>query len=193
MWFPEITNRLKGGIPGGTVCHIFSHPIQSVPKDLALIEVVDWSGCFVEVQDKIYWDNMAIGVGYLLSNTVFYLFTKKFKLLHILIICMLVSSASAFVLPSLSNEWAILICFTLLLTGASSGIHIFNVLVVEIFPNSLCGMALSLASLAGRAGTFIGANELGVLLESKCEVAIYGIAFLIAACVVCAALLPKKM
>lgn len=159
----------------------------------ALTEDTNWAECSVDIQDKMYIDNMVIGLGYLASNTIFYLFSKKIKLVTILIFSMLISSASAFVLPSLTNQWAILVSFTLLLTGASSGIHIFNILIVEIFPNLLCGMALSIASLAGRAGTFIGANELGLLLESNCEVAVYGIAILIASCVVCVRLLPKKV
>lgn len=189
MWFPEITSRLSENIPGTAVCEIFA----SFADNGTLIEDSNWAECSVDIQDKMYVDHFVIGLGYLVSNTIFYLFAKKIKLLSILIFSMVISSASAFLLPSLTNQWAILVCFTLLLTGASSGIHIFNILIVEIFPNTLCGMALSIASLAGRAGTFIGANELGLLLESHCEGAIYGIAILIAACVVCVRLLPKKV
>lgn len=176
------------GLSGG-VCEIFTKPIANE----SLIEQdTDWDFCHVEIQNKMYIDNMFMGIGYVVFNAIFYLLNSKIKLLHLWIASVCLSAVSAFILPDLTNDLAILISFSLFLLGSGASINVFNVIVVEIFPTHLCGMALSLALLTGRLATFIGANGVGILLETHCRLSIYLVATLIASCVLCGFYLPKK-
>lgn len=193
LWYPELTNKLGEFSTGSKgVCDIFTAPrtLQIHPTNSTISH---WDDCSIQVQDKMFLDNMFIGIGYLIANTFYSLFNIKFNLLYIWIISVAVSSLSAFTLPSLTNELAILIFFSLFLIGSGASINIFNVIVVQIFPTHLCGMALSLTLLTGRLATFIGANGLGILLESHCEIAIYGVAALVTLSTICGFYLPKKV
>lgn len=154
---------------------------------------VDWDNCHVEIQDKMYIDNMFMGIGYLIFNMIFYLLNAKINLLYLWIVSVSISSISAFILPDLTNDLAILVFFSVFLLGSGASINIFNVIVVEIFPTHLCGMALSLALLTGRLATFIGANGLGILLETHCRATIYLVAALVGSSVICGFYLPKKV
>lgn len=186
IWYPEITNRLKDSSGSVDMCKVFSTPRGSNATG-------DWTECTTEIPDKVYIDNMAIAVGYFVTNTIIYFCHVKFPLRYITIASMSVSCLSAFLLPNITNEWLIVICFVCFVTGSSVGISIFNVVVVEIFPNYLCGMAISLALLTGRIATFIATNGLGILLETHCEVAVYGTGLLLVTAIICLYSLPKKI
>lgn len=188
MWYPEITNRLSGNDPQGRVCDIFSGSANNESQS----EVI-WDDCTVDIQDKMYIDNAILGVGYLVAVTTFYYCNSKIRILYLVMSSMTISSVCAFLLPSLSNPVLILICFTLFLVGSGTGITIVNILLVQIFPTYVCAMALSLTLLVGRFGAIVGSNGLGVLLETNCELTVYGVASLIGCGVICAYLLPKHI
>lgn len=193
LWYPEITNRLGDSSRSGFgICDNFSKPTAAVLNE-TLGRSENWEDCSVQLQDKMYIDNMFIGVGYLVANTLYSLSNMKFNLQYVCIVSMAVSGISAFTLPSLTDERAILVFFSIFLIGSGACINIFIVVMVQIFPFHLCGMALSLTLLTGRLGAFIGANGLGVLLDTHCEVTIYGVATLISLITICAYSLPKKV
>lgn len=190
IWYPELTNRLSGSEPGTQVCHILSAPGNNSHHGPTHD---NWDDCQVEVDDRMFIDNAIIGVGYLVSNAFFYFLNSKVKILYIIAASMSACSACAFALPSLTNELAIVICFTIFIIGGGASINMANVLLVEIFPVFICGMALALAQLTGRLSTFIGANAIGLLLETDCELVIYATGGIIAVGVVSLMLLPKKI
>lgn len=190
-WYPELTNRLSASEPGTKICDIFSPAV--VASHVNTTKQINWDECTANVQDKMFFDNMVIGVGYLISNILFFFINQKVKILYIVATAMAISSVSAFLLPSLTNELVIVICFSTFIIGSGASISASNILLVQIFPVFVCGMALSIAMLSGRLGTFIGGNGFGILLESDCELVIYGTAVLIGMGVVCLFLLPKKI
>lgn len=174
------------------MCDIFqakANQTNAVSTD----EEINWDECTVDIQDKMFIDNLYIGLGYVVINTAFYFFNMRIKILYIIVAAMTVSSASAFLLPSLTDNTLIMIAFTVFIVGSGACISIFNVLVVGIFPTFICGMAISLGILAGRIGSFLGSNGFGVLLENHCELTIYGIGTMIAANLICVLLLPQKI
>lgn len=194
VWYPEITNRLEiSGTKAGTqICEILSSQ-----GNTSQAEVMDgfynWDECVVQIEDKMYLDNLIIGMGYFISTTIIFICNSKIKMRFLISAAMGLSSLSAFLLPSLTNDLLIVICFTVFIIGCGATIVIFNVLVVEIFPTFICGMALGLCLLVGRFGTFLGANAVGILLESSCAMTIYGVATMIGLDVVCVVLLPQKI
>lgn len=154
---------------------------------------MEWNECVVQIEDKMYIDNLIIGLGYFISTTIIFICNSRIQMRFLISAAMGLSSFSAFLLPSLSNELLIVICFTVFIIGCGATIVIFNVLVVETFPTFICGMALGLCLLVGRLGTFLGANAFGILLENSCVMTIYGVAIMIGLCVVCVVLLPRKI
>lgn len=196
LWYPEITNKL--GTPStssGGVCEIFTKPSISglISGTDSLRESFDWSNCHVEVQNKMYFDNMVLGSGYIIANGIYSVLNVKYNLTYIWIGSVTLSAISAFALPNLTEELTILIVFSLFLLGSGASINIFNVIVVQIFPTHLCGMAFSLTLLIGRLSTFISTNVLGILLERNCELTIYGVSTLISIAILCGFYLPKQV
>lgn len=190
IWYPEITNRLKSESGPLRLCDVFT----SRKVTHAMLNNTSVSPeCPVQIPDKVYIDSLAIALGYIVTNTIIYCSHIKVPLLYITMSSMTLSCLSAFLLPSLSNEWMIVVSFVCFITGCSVGISIFNVLLVEIFPNFLCGMAISLALLTGRISTFVATSVLGILLEQHCEVTIYGTGLLVVAAITCLYCLPKKI
>lgn len=141
----------------------------------------------------MFIDNMIVGAGYLVSNVCFYFFNTKVRIFYIVVGAISASSICCFVLPSLINQTAIVVCFTIFFIGAGASINMANVLLVEIFPVFICGMALGLAQLMGRLSTFIGINLIGTLLETDCEAVIYVTASLLAVGVMSLVMLPRKI
>lgn len=195
MWFPEITARLESSnaASNNNICQVFSPPtianetvafeFNTKPKDV----------CLIGIPEKIFIDNLVMAFGYILANTIMYICHMKIPLLHITIGSMVVSTMSAFLLPNLGNQWMIVLCFVCFIAGSSVGISILNVVLVDIFPSHLCGMAISLALLMGRIASFVALNGLGVLLESYCQVSIYGTGILLIIAVMCLFNMPKKI
>lgn len=173
-----------------TLCRIFS---ESRKENATLLTIFNWDDCLLEIPMKVYKDNLVLGTSYLLANSVVYFSHLKVRLRHLTLVAMILSTTGAVLLPNLTDELLIVICFTCFVTGSSIGISIFNVLLVEIFPTSLCGMVVGLTMLVGRIATFIGTNGLGVLLETThCEAVFYGTGVLLIASISCLVLLPKS-
>lgn len=191
MWYPEITNRLQDNASSSTrICEVFSGRTNATAK---IAKDKNWDECNTTIPDKVYIDSLAIALSYFVTNTIIYFCHMKFQLRHITIGAMIISCASAFLMPNLTNEIWIIACFACFVTGSSVGISIFNVVLVEIFPNYLCGMAISLGLLTGRIATFVGTGGLGILLEKYCEPTVYGTGFLLVAGITSLFLLPKKI
>lgn len=166
----------------------------SIPLNDTISELpLDWNNCHVQVQDKMYLDNLVLGCGYIIANGIYSILNVRINLLYVWIGSVTLSCISGFILPGPTNEVAIMIFFSLFLLGSGASINIFNVIVVQIFPVRLCGMAFSLTLLIGRLSTFISTNVLGILLETHCEVTIYGVATLIALSIICGFYLPKEV
>lgn len=147
----------------------------------------------MHVPDEVYIDSLAIGCFYLVANTIIYICHKKFNLRHVTIAMMVIAGVSVFLLPNLTIDIAIIFFFMCFVIGNGGGVNNFNVVIVEVFPNYLCGMAVSLGMLSGIIAAFVGTGVLGVLLENYCEVTLYGTGILILAAIVILFLLPKKI
>lgn len=189
MWYPEITSRLKDNSGSTMICDVFS----SGRGNSSTGEIKNWDECTVYIPDKVYIDNFAVALGYFITNSAIFFGHMRFPLLNITMGSMIMSSASAFLIPNLTNEIAIVVCFACFITGASVGISTFNILIVEVFPNFLCGMAVSLGLLTGRIATFVATGGLGVMLEKYCEASIYSTGLLMVIAIWTLYSLPKKI
>lgn len=191
MWYPEITNRFQENASSSTrICEVFSGRTNATA---AISKNKNWDECNVQIPDKVYIDSLALALSYFVTNTIIYFCHIKFQLRHITIAAMIISCASAFLMQNLTNEIGIIFCFACFVTGSSVGISIFNVVLVDIFPNYLCGMAISLGLLTGRIATFVGTGGLGILLEKYCEATVYGTGLLLVAGIWSLFLLPRKI
>lgn len=191
LWYPEITKKLNENTGGSTLCKMLTEFIMINGNET--VPLTNIEECSVEIPSKVYYDNIVIGVGYLVANSIVYFCHMKIRLLHLTLATMILSSIAAFLLPNLTDELLIMICFTVFITGGSIGISLFLVVMVEIFPADLCGMAIGLSLLFGRSAVFIGTNGLGVLLETYCSGVIYGTATLLIVSICCLILLPKRV
>lgn len=194
MWYPEISNRLSFGgnsTEGMSFCEIFSAKPQE--SAVTLNETVPDSACYVEVKDKMFIDNMILGAGYLLANTIIFIMQTKMILRHIVIVFLTVSSICGFLLPQFSSEVAVLVFFTVFLMCSGSCVTTINIVTVGLFPTYLRGMMLSVTLVLGRVAIVVGVNGLGFLLESDCEATMYGVAGLVAVAMLFTMfLMPRK-
>lgn len=151
------------------------------------------SDCVVIVKEKMFQDNLVLGAGYLLTNTIIYGLSFKLKLRQIVILMLAISSLAGFLLPNFTNEYAVVILFTVFLMCSGSCVTTINIVTVSIFPTYLRGMTLSMTIVFGRISILIGVNGMGFLLESGCAPTIYAVAGLVAAgSLVGLLLMPKK-
>lgn len=151
------------------------------------------SECVVIVKEKMFQDNLILGAGYLLTNTIIYILSLKINLRPIVIGMLAISSVAGFLLPNFTNEYAVVILFTVFLMCSGSCVTTINIVTVSIFPTYLRGMTLSLTIVFGRISILLGVNGMGFLLESGCAPTIYAVAALVAAgSLVGLLLMPKK-
>lgn len=190
MWYPEITRKLNDNTGGSTLCAILTELNANGNETIPL---TNFEECSVEIPAKVYNDNIVTGIGYLAANAIVYFCNMRFRLLHLTLATLVLSSTAAFLLPNLTNEVLIMISFTVFITRGSIGISLFLVVMVEIFPADLCGMAIGLSLLVGRSAVFIGTNGVGVLLETYCSGVIYGTATLLIASICCLVVLPTRI
>lgn len=187
VWYPELMNRVGGGESEMNFCQILATASESGPS------VVDWDNCYVEVREKMFIDNMILGAAFFVANIMFYLINTKVKILYVVIMAMSAASLCCFILPSLSNGVAIVVCFTIFFIGGGASMNMVNVLLVEIFPVHICGMVLGMTMLVGRIATIIATNLIGTLLETDCDAVLYSTAGVVGAGVISVILLPKKI
>lgn len=190
MWYPEISNRLGGDMISG-FCDIFTP--SSANETAATVDNALATECVVVIKEKMFQDNLILGAGYLLTNTIIYALSFKLKLRHIVILMLAISSVAGFLLPNFSNEYAVVILFTVFLMCSGSCVTTINIVTVSIFPTYLRGMTLSMTIVFGRISILLGVNGMGFLLESNCAATIYAVASLVAAgSLVGLLLMPKK-
>lgn len=189
-WYPEITNRLSESSSGMKICDILS---SNGNKTASAIFTGEGSECHVEVQDKMFIDAMVLGVGYLISYTIIVILSRRMRIFYIIAAAMIISTASGFLLPLLTNEVLIVTCFSLFIVGSGSSICIVNILFVDIFPVFICGMAIAISVLSGRIGTIIGNNLFGILLETQCETVMFGTSMILAIGLLILFILPRKV
>lgn len=197
MWYPEITNQLNFDSNSTSsamgFCGVFGD--KGVAMDNTTINEVLFGEdkCNVQVQEKMFIDNIILGAGYMAANTMIYLLQMKLILRHIVILFLTVSSVSAFMLPNFNSEVAVLVLFTLMLTTSGSCITTINIVTIGLFPTSLSGMTLSMTLVLGRIAIVIGVNVMGFLLEINCQATIYTVgAITTCAALITAFLMPKK-
>lgn len=198
MWYPEITNRLSFDSNSTSsamgFCGIFmDKAVESEGNNTTPEVLFGEDKCHVQVQDKMYIDNMIMGAGYLIANTFIYFLQMKMILRHVVILMLTISAVSAFMLPNFNSEVAVLVLFTLMLTTSGSCITTVNIVTIGLFPTFLRGLTLSMTLVLGRIAIVIGVNVMGFLLEINCQATIY----IVAAITACAALItmflmPKK-
>lgn len=197
MWYPEITNQLNFDSNSTSsamgFCGVFAG--KEVATDNTTMNEVLFGEdkCNVQVQEKMFIDNIILGAGYMAANTMIYFLQMKLILRHIVILFLTVSSVSAFMLPNFNSEVAVLVLFTLMLTTSGSCITTINIVTIGLFPTSLSGMTLSMTLVLGRIAIVIGVNVMGFLLEINCQATIYTVgAITTCAALITAFLMPKK-
>lgn len=189
LWFPAISSRLLGnsGDSGSFSLCDLQRPNVTKPANY------NWDECDGIVPDKVYMDSAVLGFIYMVVLTLVLIGQMKMRLVHVILTAQIVSCVCAFLLPHVTNGVILVVCFTCFVTSNNCCITLFNICIVQVFPASLCGMAVGVAIFLGTIGIFVGANVLGFLLSTHCEATIYGTGVLVICGILCLISLPKKI
>ncbi|XP_058461564.1 synaptic vesicle glycoprotein 2B-like [Malaya genurostris] len=168
MFFPEILNQMVGstaaGVREATVCSIvyrYINQTASAPDD-----------------DQICTPQMLEAATYGLSFMLEVIYALGFALIGLVINAVGKLSILVFVFVGcgLSAVLIILVAvpqvgmglYMILVMSGFSG-SVVNAVIVDLFPTNLRAMAVCIALMFGRLGGVIGANMLGLLLDTHCE------------------------
>ena len=83
---------------------------------------------------------------------------------------MVVSAVSLVLLNFLTEKVVIDVLFVVLLTLPGICVAVINLIMVEIIPTYLCGMAVCVVMIAGRIGSIVSSSVVGIMLLWNCAV-----------------------
>jgi VNT family MFS transporter (synaptic vesicle glycoprotein 2) len=83
---------------------------------------------------------------------------------------MIIASISLVLLNFVTDKVAIDILFIVLLTLPGICVAVINLIMVDIIPTYLCGMAVCLVMTAGRIGSIVSSSVVGIMLQWNCTV-----------------------
>ncbi|XP_058116262.1 synaptic vesicle glycoprotein 2B-like [Anopheles ziemanni] len=172
MFFPDILNRIAEledrGVERTTVCNAvyatrMNIPLESGPNATALPEV-----CHQKLDISAYEHSFVLETIYALGFAVIGLIVNAVGRLPILLFifgfCGICGILIVFIDLPLLAIW-----FYLILLTCGFCISVVNACTVDLFPTNLRAMAVCISLMFGRLGSVVGANIVGILLDSHCE------------------------
>lgn len=81
-----------------------------------------------------------------------------------------VSSIAFLLLNFLKDKVIIDVLFVILLTLPGICVAVTNLLVINVVPTYLCGMAICLVMTSGRLGSVVSSSVVGIMLQLDCTV-----------------------
>ncbi|KAJ3664454.1 hypothetical protein Zmor_000017 [Zophobas morio] len=165
LWYPDIINQLSHSASANssaTVCQALSNVHSDNETLVACVED--------NINDQVFIQNIIIGVAYLVSYVVWGFVVNFLGNRNFFGVCMVVSAVSLVLLNFLTEKVVIDVLFVVLLTLPGICVAVINLIMVEIIPTYLCGMAVCVVMTAGRIGSIVSSSVVGIMLLWNCAV-----------------------
>ncbi|XP_004529668.1 organic cation/carnitine transporter 7 [Ceratitis capitata] len=174
MWFPYILNNAmlyteKYEEPK-RLCDIIKF-VQS--GNLTIVEDDNAEVCSMHLEISTYLHTIFLEVIYVSLLLIIMYVIGKLGRKPMLFVILFVCGACGILAFSIQVPLLAIYLFVIELC-CGLGITVVNAIVVEIFPTNLRAMAVCISLMIGRIGSVTGSNILGVLIETHCELALYG-------------------
>ncbi|XP_055640303.1 synaptic vesicle glycoprotein 2B-like isoform X1 [Toxorhynchites rutilus septentrionalis] len=171
MFFPDILNRVaeiqESGLNRTTICNaVYTTQVnirmletnlsQTIPECNQKLDIMAYEHSFI--LELLYALGFAV-IG-LIINAV----GKLPILVYVFVSCGLSAILIIFIDIPLLSVWLYLILLT-----CGFCISVVNAVTVDLFPTTLRAMAICISLMFGRLGSVVGANMVGLLLDTQCE------------------------
>uniref|UniRef100_A0A182YJP5 Major facilitator superfamily (MFS) profile domain-containing protein n=2 Tax=Anopheles stephensi TaxID=30069 RepID=A0A182YJP5_ANOST len=174
MFFPDILNRIAEledqGVTRTTVCQA----VYSTKVDLSALQLPELNAtalpevCHQKLDISAYEHSFVLETIYALGFAVIGLIINAVGKLPILVFifgfCGICGILIVFIDLPLLAIW-----FYVILLTCGFCISVVNACTVDLFPTNLRAMAVCISLMFGRLGSVVGANIVGLLLDSQCE------------------------
>uniref|UniRef100_A0A182R8G8 Major facilitator superfamily (MFS) profile domain-containing protein n=1 Tax=Anopheles funestus TaxID=62324 RepID=A0A182R8G8_ANOFN len=174
MFFPDILNRIAEledqGVSRTTVCQA----VYNTQVDLSQLQQPDLNAtvlpevCHQKLDISAYEHSFVLETIYALGFAVIGLIINAVGKLPILVFifgfCGICGILIVFIDLPLLAIW-----FYVILLTCGFCISVVNACTVDLFPTNLRAMAVCISLMFGRLGSVVGANIVGLLLDSQCE------------------------
>lgn len=174
MFFPDILNRIADledrGIVRTTVCNA----VYATQVKIELLDYKDSNAsalpdvCHQKLDISAYEHSFVLETIYALGFAVIGLIVNAVGRLSILVFifgfCGICGILIVFIDLPLLAIW-----FYLILLTCGFCVSVVNACTVDLFPTNLRAMAVCISLMFGRLGSVVGANIVGILLDSHCE------------------------
>uniref|UniRef100_A0A182MDT7 Major facilitator superfamily (MFS) profile domain-containing protein n=1 Tax=Anopheles culicifacies TaxID=139723 RepID=A0A182MDT7_9DIPT len=174
MFFPDILNRIAELEDQGVVRTTVCQAVYTTQVDLSKLQQPDLNGtilpevCHQKLDISAYEHSFVLETIYALGFAVIGLIINTVGKLPILVFifgfCGICGILIVFIDLPLLAIW-----FYVILLTCGFCISVVNACTVDLFPTNLRAMAVCISLMFGRLGSVVGANIVGVLLDSQCE------------------------
>ncbi|XP_058465632.1 synaptic vesicle glycoprotein 2B-like isoform X2 [Malaya genurostris] len=175
MFFPDILNRVaevqEGGSKQTTICNaVYETQAKLLMHDSNFTEAIP--ECNQKLDIMAYENSFILELMYALGFAVIGLIINAVGKLPILVFvffcCGLCGVLITFIDVPLLAVWLYVILLT-----CGYCINVVNAVTVDLFPTNLRAMAVCISLMFGRLGSVVGANIVGVLLDTHCELSFW--------------------
>ncbi|XP_058058028.1 synaptic vesicle glycoprotein 2B-like [Anopheles bellator] len=197
MFFPDILNRMAeledAGIERTTICNA----VYATRIDMENLEKVNHNqtielpeACHQKLDISAYEHSFVLETIYALGFAVIGLVVNAVGRLPILLFVFGVCGISGILIVYIDLP-LLAIWFYLILLTCGFCISVVNACTVDLFPTNLRAMAVCISLMFGRLGSVVGANIVGILLDSHCELTFWISGVSLIGCAVLSFFIPK--
>uniref|UniRef100_A0A2H1WYT6 SFRICE_023245 n=1 Tax=Spodoptera frugiperda TaxID=7108 RepID=A0A2H1WYT6_SPOFR len=181
MWVPDVLNRVMAGDGDDkTACDIIFDRLNQTSESDECVDTIETVTFVINAVANASCTVICLAVG----SCVKFIGKKR-----LLIIVLLLTGTFCVLINFITQDmvFAVLLSSIQILSLAIGPINAYS---GEFFPTHLRGMAVGLTMMCGRAGSIVGINVAGVLLNAVCELTFYVFGGLLIVCGLLSFLLP---
>uniref|UniRef100_A0A182INB7 Major facilitator superfamily (MFS) profile domain-containing protein n=1 Tax=Anopheles atroparvus TaxID=41427 RepID=A0A182INB7_ANOAO len=196
MFFPDILNRIAELEDRGVVRTTVCNAVYSTRVDIQLLEDGGSNAtalpevCHQKLDISAYEHSFVLETIYALGFAVIGLIVNAVGRLSILVFIFGVCGISGILIVFIDLP-LLAIWFYLILLTCGFCIGVVNACTVDLFPTNLRAMAVCISLMFGRLGSVVGANIVGVLLDTNCELTFWISGVSLIACGVLSFFIPN--
>ncbi|XP_058813431.1 synaptic vesicle glycoprotein 2B-like [Topomyia yanbarensis] len=171
MFFPDIINRVaevqEGGSNKTTICHaVYETQAKMSAFESNFTETMP--ECNQKLDIMAYEHSFILELLYALGFAVIGLIINAVGKLPILVFVFFCCGLSGVLITFIDVPFIAVWLYVILLTCGYC-INVVNAVTVDLFPTNLRAMAVCISLMFGRLGSVVGANLVGVLLDTHCD------------------------
>ncbi|XP_053686953.1 synaptic vesicle glycoprotein 2B-like [Sabethes cyaneus] len=171
MFFPDILNRVaevqERGSNKTTICNaVYATQLYGSPDGVNMTEKLP--DCNQKLDIMAYEHSFMLELMYALGFAVIGLIINAVGKLPILVFVFLCCGLSGVFITFIDIPLLAVWLYVILLTCGYC-INVVNAVTVDLFPTNLRAMAVCISLMFGRLGSVVGANIVGMLLDTQCE------------------------